>query len=137
MDQRLMLPRAREMASVVSTNLSFNACSLDSHPATEQGIGPWIWIAHNLSHPAQLAPTSSRYRRQKERILRTRLGSTGSLVWMWIAKRCGPPIPSCMVNSVETSVSPPGARVVEPTTASGGQQPSMASIRGTTARRRG
>ncbi len=77
------------------------------------------------------------YRCHNDRILRTRSFSTGSFVLMWIAKRCGPPIPSCIVNLVETSVSCPGCKVVEPTTAPGGQQPSMASTCEFITKRRG
>jgi hypothetical protein len=75
----------------------------------------------------------SRYRCHSDRIFKTRSGSTPSFVRRRIKKRWGPPIPSCIVNCVQTSVSFPGARVVEPTTTSEGQQPSAASTRGAVA----
>ncbi len=39
-------------------------------------------------------------------------------------------MPSCMVNSADTVVDWPGFKVVEPTTARGGQQPSTVSTAG-------
>jgi hypothetical protein len=42
------------------------------------------------------------------------------------SNKCGPPIPSCIVNSVHTVVDSPGCKVAEPTTMRGGQQPSNA-----------
>ena len=77
------------------------------------------------------------YRPQYERMRSSRSGCTASFVLTWMAKRCRPPIPSCMVNSVEISVSCPGVKVVEPTTTSEGQQPSIASTWRFTAKRRG
>ena len=47
----------------------------------------------------------SRYRCQSDRIFKTRSGSTPSFVRRRIKKRWVPPIPSCIVNCVQTSVS--------------------------------
>ena len=44
-----------------------------------------------------------------------------------------PPIPACIVNCIDSVVDPPGLMVVCPPTASGGQHPTTALTRGTSA----
>jgi hypothetical protein len=53
-DQRLMLPRARDTAVVVSTGLSLNACSLDRDPAADTGVRSSIRISHYFDRPVQV-----------------------------------------------------------------------------------
>ncbi len=63
---------------------------------------------------------------QSDAIYKFFSGATRSFVRRVTWNKCGPPIPSCIVNSVATVVLCPGCKVAEPTTMRGGQQPSSA-----------
>jgi hypothetical protein len=62
-----------------------------------------------------------------------RSGVVGSLVRSGATNSWAPPIPACIVNSMDRVVDSPGLMVVCPTTASGGQHPLTALTRGTPA----
>ncbi len=56
------------------------------------------------------------------------IGWSGSLVGIYTLNRCGPSIPACIINTVESMVAlSPGLRAIELMAIFGGQQPSRTS----------
>ena len=66
---------------------------------------------------------------QSDSTVTIRSGFCGSLVLRWTAKLCGPSMPSCIMNSLDsTTVLSPGLRTIEPMVSGGGQHPSTTSM---------
>ena len=64
------------------------------------------------SMPASSAARAPAYRPHTERTVRTSSGVAGSFVLSGTRNSWGPPIPSCMVNSIESVVDSRGFKVV-------------------------
>jgi hypothetical protein len=66
---------------------------------------------------------------QSDNTVTIRSGFCGSFVLRWTAKLCGPSMPSCIINGLDsTTVLSPGLRTIEPMVSGGGQQPSTTSM---------
>ena len=93
----------------------------------------------NSGEPARSAAVLilAGYGIQFDNTFTTKSGLSGSLVFRWTAKLCGPSMPSCIMKTADwTIVLSPGLSAIEPMVNSGGQQPSTISMYGSSLNRR-